>query len=45
MTEQPESISEALDDYDVSLAMTPGQLILLVVGIYLLLRFLRGLRG
>ena len=45
MTEQPESISEALDDYDVTLALTPGQLILLVAGIYLLLRFLRGLRG
>ena len=45
MTEQPESISEALDDYDVTLALTPGQLILLVVGIYLLIRFLRGLRG
>jgi len=45
MTEQPESISEALDDYDVTLALTPGQLLLLVIGIYLLIRFLRGLRG
>jgi hypothetical protein len=41
----PESIPEALDDYDVTLAMTPGQLILVAVGIYLLIRFLRGLRG
>jgi hypothetical protein len=48
MTERhavPESIPEALDDYDVTLAMTPGQLILVAVGIYLLIRFLRGMRG
>jgi hypothetical protein len=45
MTEQPESIQEALDDYDITLALTPAQLILLVVGIYLLIRFLRGMRG
>jgi hypothetical protein len=49
MTERPdavpESIHEALDDYDVTLAMTPGQLVLVVLGIYLLIRFLRGLRG
>jgi len=49
MTERPdavpESIPEALDDYDVTLAMTPGQVILLAIGIYLLVRFLRGLRG
>jgi hypothetical protein len=41
----PESIPEALDDYDVTLALTPGQLILVALGIYLLVRFLRGLRG
>jgi hypothetical protein len=41
----PESIPEALDDYDVTLALTPGQLLMLAVGLYLLLRFLRGLRG
>jgi hypothetical protein len=45
MTERPESIQEALDDYDVTLALTPAQLLLLVVGIYLLVRFLRGLRS
>ena len=45
MTEHPESIQEALDDHDVTLALTPGQLILVVVGIYLVIRFLRGLRG
>ena len=45
MTQQPESIPEALDDYDVTLALTPGQLILVAVGFYLLIRFIRGLRG
>jgi hypothetical protein len=45
MTEHPESLQEALDDYDVTLALTPAQLVLLVVGIYLLIRFLRGMRG
>ena len=45
MSEQPETLAEAIDDHDITLALTPGQLILLVVGIYLILRFLRGLRG
>ena len=45
MTEHPKSIQEALDDYDVTLALTPAQLILVVVGVYLFVRFLRGLRG
>ncbi len=45
MTQQPESIPEALDEYDVTLALTPAQLLLVAAGIYLLIRFLRGLRG
>ena len=45
MTEHPESLDEAIDDHDVTLAMTPGQFLLLVVGVYLLVRFVRGLRG
>jgi hypothetical protein len=45
MTEHPESLAEAVEDHDVTLALTPGQLVLAVVGIWLLLRFLRGLRG
>lgn len=45
MTEQPESVAEAVDDHDVTLALTPGQLVLAVVGIWVLLRILRGLRG
>ena len=45
MTDQPESLEEALADHDITLALTPGQLILLVVGVYLIIRFIRGLRG
>lgn len=45
MTEHPESLGEAVEDHDVTLALTPGQLVLAVVAIWLLLRFLRGLRG
>ena len=45
MTEPTETLDEAIDDHDVTLALTPGQLVLLLVGLYLVLRFLRGLRG
>jgi hypothetical protein len=45
VTEHPESLEAAIDDHDVTLAMTPGQLLLLLVGVYLLVRFLRGVRG
>ena len=45
MTDQPEPIDQAIANHDITLALTPGQLILLVVGVYLILRFLRGLRG
>ena len=45
MTERPETLAEAIEDHDVTLALTPGQLVLLVIGLYLVLRFLRGLRG
>jgi hypothetical protein len=44
MTERPESIREALDDHDITLALTPGQLLLVVVGVWALVRFLRALR-
>jgi hypothetical protein len=44
MTDQPETLQEALDDHDVTLALTPGQLIVAIVGIWLLLRFIRSLR-
>ena len=45
MTEPTETLTEAIEDHDVTLALTPGQLVMLFVGLYLLMRFLRGLRG
>lgn len=45
MTERPESLEAALDDHDLTLALTPGQLLLAAVGIWLLLRLIRSLRG
>jgi hypothetical protein len=45
MTDTTESLHEALADHDITLALTPGQLLLLVIGIYLMLRFLRGRRS
>ena len=45
MTDETETLDEAIDDHDVTLALTPGQLLLLMIGVYLLLRFIRGLRG
>ena len=45
MTEQPESLSEAVADRDVTLALTPAQLLMAVVGLWLLIRFLRSLRS
>ena len=44
MTDAPRPLDEALDDHDVTLALSPGQLILAVVGVYLLLRLIRKLR-
>ena len=45
MTQPTETLEEAIEDRDVTLALTPGQLVLLLVGLYLLMRFLRGLRS
>jgi hypothetical protein len=39
------SLGEAIEDRDVTLALTPGQLLAAVIALYALLRFLRGLRG
>jgi len=44
MTEHPESLADAVEDRDITLALTPGQLILAIIGIWLLLRFIRSLR-
>jgi hypothetical protein len=45
VTEHPESVAEAVEDHDITLALTPGQLVLAIAGIWLLLRFIRGLRN
>ena len=45
MTERREPLADAVEDYDITLALTPGQLIAAVIGIWLLVRFIRGLRG
>jgi hypothetical protein len=45
MTDQPRSLATAAEEHDITLALTPGQLLLAVIGIWLLLRFLRSLRG
>ncbi len=37
-------ISEAVDQQDISQALTPGQLVLLVIGIFVVLRIIRALR-
>jgi hypothetical protein len=39
-----EPLSKAIDDYDVTLAMTPGQLVLVAIGLFVIVRFIRGLR-
>ena len=44
MSEDRESLAKAIEDRDIALALTPAQLILLVLGIWLLLRVLRSLR-
>lgn len=44
MTDTTASVDDALADYDVTLALTPGQLLLAVIGVWLLLKVIRGLR-
>jgi hypothetical protein len=45
VTDRPRPLDDALEARDVTLALTPGQLLLLVVGVYVLLRLLRKLRA
>lgn len=45
MTDAPRPLDDALDDHDVTLALSPGQLVLAVIGVYLLLRMIRKLRA
>jgi hypothetical protein len=44
MSTDRESLAQALDDRDITLALTPAQLVLAVIGFWLLLRVIRGLR-
>ena len=41
MTDQPEALAAAIDDRDITLALTPAQLILLVAGAWLVVKLLR----
>jgi hypothetical protein len=45
MTDRTETLEEAIDDHDLTLALTPAQLLLLVIGVFVLIRVIRGLRG
>ena len=44
MSERREGFAEAVAERDFTLALTPSQLIVLVIGVWLLLRIIRGLR-
>jgi hypothetical protein len=44
MSEDRETLGQALEERDITLALTPAQLILAVIGFWLLLRIIRGLR-
>ena len=44
MTKDRESFAQALDERDVTLALTPAQLILVVLGIWVLLKIVRDFR-
>jgi hypothetical protein len=44
VTTDRESFAQALDERDITLALTPAQLILFVLGLWLLLRVVRNLR-
>ncbi len=45
MTERPESLTQAVDERDITLALTPTQLVLLVVAVWLVVKLLRNARG
>ncbi len=45
MTDPTETLDAALEDHDVTLALTPAQLLLLVVAVWLLVKLLRNARG
>ncbi|CAN5234850.1 hypothetical protein BH23CHL9_BH23CHL9_06390 [soil metagenome] len=37
-------MTDTSEGQDITLALTPGQLLLLVIGVFILLRIIRGLR-
>jgi hypothetical protein len=41
----PLSPEEALEENDITLALTPGQLVIALVGLWLLFKIIRSLRG
>jgi hypothetical protein len=45
MSDHVEPVEEALEGHDVTHALTPGQLLVAALALWLLLRILRGLRG
>ncbi len=45
MTTAPEPLDEAIDNHDLTLALTPRQLVLVVIAVFMLLRIIRGMRG
>jgi hypothetical protein len=44
-TDRPATLDEALERHDVTIALTPGQLLLLAIALIVLLRGLRRLRS
>jgi hypothetical protein len=44
MSEERESLRQALEDRDITLALTPAQVVLAALGVWLLVRVIRGLR-
>jgi hypothetical protein len=45
MTHRTETVEDAIEDHDVTLALTPGQLLVAAVALWLFLRFLRSFRS
>ncbi len=45
MTEHPETLAQAVEDHDITRALTTGQLIVALIGVWAVLRFIRGLRS
>lgn len=43
MTDRTEGLKEAIADHDITRAITPAQLVALVIGVFVVLSVLRGL--